>query len=234
VRKHPHVFVRRIAGLEAVDEAIGRATEMGKPALYVQGHSGPGQIAVLASINILAQVARQVAEYDSDLLVTNTHPLTYSLSQEVVQEGYMAAGRPDAYKSDNVLMLASGQFPYTAAVAGVMARTMPATIFLIGKFGAEALIMAEQGAATGAIQIAATDSLSQVPFFITTCDYTLIGEELYAASAYLSHNARMLATLKAQDFGKSMILIALPLGLVLSNVGINWIEVIFASYEKGF
>jgi hypothetical protein len=207
---------------------------MGRPALFVHGLSGVNDIAVLASINILSRLARQIAEYDSDLLVANNNPIVYSLSQEVVQEGYMAAGRPDAYNADNVVMLASEQFPYVAAIAGIMMRRRPAANFFMGFFYAESLILAEVGAATGAIQIAATDSFTQIPFFITTCDYTLMGEELYAAAAYLSRNARMLATLKAQDFGKSILLLALPVGMTLANFGVNWIEVIFTAYEKGF
>jgi hypothetical protein len=234
VRRHPDVFVRRIPGLEAVEEAIGRATEMGKPVLFVHGLTGVGDIAVLASINILGRIAREVAQYDSDLIVANTDPIVYSLSQEVVQEAYLEAGRPDAFNPDNVLMVASEQFPYVAAVAGIMARRRPAANFLMGYFYAEALILAEAGASSGAIQIAATDSFTQLPFFITTCDYTLMGEELYAASAYLSRNARMLATLKAQDLGKTVLLAALPAGMALSNVGLNWIQVIFRAYEKGF
>lgn len=234
VRRHPDVFVRRIAGLEAVDEAIGRATEMGKPVLFVHGLTGIGDIAVLASINILSRLSRQVAEYDSDLLVVNSDPIVYSLSQEVVQQAYLEAGRPDAFNPDNVFMAASRQFPYVAAVAGIMARRQPAANFFMGYFFAESLILAEAGARTGAIQIAATDAFTQLPFFITTCDYTLMGEELYAASAYLSRDARMLATLKAQDLGKAVLLAALPLGVALSNLGRNWIEVIFTAYEKGF
>jgi hypothetical protein len=234
VRHHPDVFVRRIPGLEAVDEAIGRATEMGKPVLFVHGLTGVGDIAVLASINILGRLARQIAAYDSDLLVVNNDALVYSLSQEVVQEAYLEAGRPDAYNPDNVFMVASDQFPYVAAVAGIMSRRQPAANFFMGYFFAESLILAETGAMTGAIQIAGTDSFTQLPFFITTCDYTLMGEELYAASAYLSRNARLLATLKAQDLGKSVLLAALPVGMGLSNLGLTWVKVIFTAYEKGF
>jgi len=234
VRRHPDVFVRPIAGLEAIDEAIGRATEMGKPALFVHGLSGVSDIAVLASLSILGRIARRIAEYDSDLLVVNNGPIVYAVSYEVVQEGYTEAGRPDAFNPDNVFLAASEQFPYVAAVAGIMKRRQPAANFFMGYFYAESLILAEVGATTGAIQIAATDSFLQIPFFITTCDYTLMGEELYAAGAYLSHNAKMLATLKAQDMGKAILLVALPAGTVLSNVGVNWIDVLFSAYEKGF
>ncbi len=234
VRRHPDVFVRRIAGLEAVDEAIGRATEMGKPALFVHGLTGVSDIAVLASLSILGRMARRIAEHDSDLLVVNNDPIVYSISYEVVQEGYSEAGRPDAFNPDNIFMAASQQFPYVSAVAGIMTRRRPAANFFMGYFYAESLILAEVGASTGAIQIAATDAFIQIPFFITTCDYTLMGEELYAAGAYLSHNIRMLATLKAQDMGKTVLLLVLPMGLVLSNFGLNWLSVLVTAYEKGF
>jgi len=232
VRRHPDVFVRRIAGLEAVDEAIGRATEMGKPALFVHGLTGVSDVAVLASLSILSRIARRIADYESDLLVANNDPIVYSVSYEVVQEGYTAAGRPDAFKANNVFMAASRQFPYVAAVAGMMARRRPAANFFMGYFFAESLILAEAGSMSGAIQIAATDSFTQIPFFITTCDYTLIGEELYAASAYLSREPKMLGTIKAQDVGKSILLVALLLGTALGAVGITVLQIIFTAYEK--
>jgi len=233
VHRKPDVFVRRIAGLEAVDEAIGRATEMGKPALFVHGLTGVSNIAVLASLSILGRLARRIAEYDSDLLVVNNDPIVYSVSYEVVQQGYNEAGRPDGFKPDNVFMAASRQFPYVAAVAGIMARRRPAANFFMGYFFAESLILAEAGAMTGAIQIAATDSFTQLPFFVTTCDYTLMGEELYAASAYLSREPKMLATIKAQDLGKSLLLAVLPVGTFLGTLGTNILQVIFTAYEKG-
>jgi len=65
-----------------------------------------------------------------------------------------------------------------------MLREKPAANFFMGMFYAESLILAETGNRTGAIQIAGTDADTQLPFFITACDYTLMGEELYAASAY--------------------------------------------------
>ena len=72
----------------------------------------------------------------------------------------------------------------------------------MGYFSAEALLMTETGNQVGAVQIAGTDAVTQIPFFITTCDYTLIGEELYAASAYLNREPMLLGTLKAQDYFK--------------------------------
>jgi hypothetical protein len=68
---------------------------------------------------------------------------------------------------------------------------------------------------------------SQLPFFIAACDYTLIGEELFAASAYLSREPRLLGSLKGQDLGKAVILLALIVGLLLETVGIWRVSTLF-------
>ena len=94
------------------------------------------------------------------------------------------------------------QFAYAAGVNGIMLREKPAAVFFQGKFYAESLILAETGNSIGAIQIAGTGSSSQIPFFVTACDYTLIGEEFYAASAYLSGSPEMLGSIKGQDYVK--------------------------------
>ncbi len=215
------LFVRRIAGLDAVEEAVGRATEMGKPIVYVPGLGGVSDIATIASLNILGEVAKKTAQYDSALLVPNRDPIVYTVAREMVKEAYTKAGRPDAFRSDSVFFVTDQQFAYAAAVDGLMVREKPATNFFLGTFWAESLILAETGASTGAIQIAGTDSVFQLPFFITACDYTLIGEELYAASAYLSREPLLLGSLKGQDYGKMIILVVLVLGsalLLLSKV----------------
>lgn len=229
-RRNPDMFLRKIGGLDAVDEALGRATEMGKPVLFVHGLTGMGSISTIAAISILSRIARKIADYDANLKVVNNDPIVMSVSQEVVKESYLEAGRPDAYNPDNVFLVASDQFPYVAAVGGIMTREKPAANFFIGYFFAEALILAETGATTGAIQIAGTDAYTQLPFFITTCDYTLIGEELYAASAYLSREPMLMGTLRAQDVGKGILIIILILGTVLASFGLVFITHLFEAF----
>jgi len=213
-----HLFVRRIAGLTAVEEAVGRATEMGRPILYVPGLSTITDVATIAALNILGQVAKKTAEYDTPLLVPNRDPVVFTVAQEVVKEAYSEVGRPDAYNHDSVFYLTDSQMGFASGVDGIMAREKPATNFFMGMFWAESLILAETGAATGAIQIAGTDAINQLPFFITACDYTLIGEELYAASAYLSRDPKLLGTLKGQDWSKALIVLLLLVAVALSLV----------------
>ncbi len=222
VKEGKKIFVRKIPGLAAVEEAIGRATEMGKPILYVPGLGDVDYTATIASMGILGEVAKKVAQYETPLLVVNRMPVVYTVSKEVVKEAYASVGRPDAFKEEYVRFLTDSQFGYAAAVDGLIVREKPATNFFIGHFWAEALILAETGSHSGAIQIAGTDSVMQLPFFITACDYTLIGEELYAASAYLSQNPILLSALRAQDYGKLLTIVLLILFTGLSLIfGLN-------------
>ena len=225
-RSGKEIFVRRIPGLEAVDEAIGRATEMGRSILYSLGLGRVDEVSTIASMAILGQVARRTADYETPLRVPCRDPIVMNVVREVVQTAYLDEGRPDVYNEDNVFFLTESQFAYAAGVDGIMLREKPAAIFLQGQFFAESLILAETGNSIGAIQIAGTDSEHQLPFFIAACDYTLIGEELYAASAYLSKEPMLLGSLRGQDWGKVFIFITIVLGVVLELSGINWITML--------
>ena len=222
-RSGQEVFIRRIPGLEAVNEAIGRATEMGRSILYVLGLGGVSGPATIASMNILGQVARRTADYETPLHVPCNDPIVMNVVREMVKTAYLNEGRPDSYNEDNIFFLNESQFAYAAGVDGIMLRERPAAIFLQGTFYAESLILAETGNSIGAIQIAGTDSEHQLPFLITACDYTLIGEELYTASAYLSKEPMLLGSIRGQDWGKMLIFAVIVFGVILELVGVSWI-----------
>ena len=219
-RRNPHVYLRRIAGLDAVEEAIGRSTEMGRPILYLTGSGGMSDVSTIAATVILGQVAKKVAHYETTLKVPHRDPIVMAVCQEIVKEAYVEAGRPDAFKEDTNFFVTDDQFSYTAAVDGIMLREKPAANFFMGSYFAESLLLTETGASTGAIQIAGTDSDHQLPFFVTTCDYTLIGEELYAASAYLSREPVLVGTLRGQDISKACIMSVMVIGTALATAGV--------------
>lgn len=218
--KRREVFLRRIPGLDAVDEAIGRSTELGKPILYLTGAHDMGDPSTIAAAVILGRVAKRTAAYETELMVPHRDPITMAVCQEITKQAYLEAGKPDLFKEDSNFFITSDQFSYTAAVDGIMLRKKPAANFFMGAYFAESLLLTETGASTGAIQIAGTDSDHQLPFFVTTCDYTLIGEELYAASAYLSREPIQIGTLRGQDIGKAVLLTVIGVGTLLATVGL--------------
>jgi len=216
------LYIRPIAGIQEIDNAIGRATEMGRPILFVPGLSGISDVATLAGLSILGRVAKKAAEYDTKILCPVRDYIVLPIAQEIIKEAHYEAGRPDSYDKNSAFFITTAQFAFVAGVNGIMLREKTATNFYMGMFWAEALIMTETGSGTGAIQIAGTDAVTQIPFFITTCDYTLIGEELYAASAYLAREPLMLGTLKGQDYMKLLIIVFIIIGTVLSTAQLTF------------
>ena len=147
------------------------------------------------------------------------YPIPFTIAQEMVKGGYLQAGRPEQYDPDCVQFVSPEQFAYVAAVTGIMMRDRPAAHIFLGAFFAESLLLAETGFATGAIQVAGTANASQLPFFVVACDYTLIGEELFAASAYLSGEPKLVGSLKGADLMKLVILVVVLAGCLLETLG---------------
>jgi Domain of unknown function (DUF6754) len=213
--------VRKIAGLEAVEEAVGRATEMGKPVLYVPGIDDANNIQTIYAMMILAHIAKITARYETPIIVPICKPFVVPLAEETVKQASLDAGFPEAYNPNNIRYLSDEQFAFTAGVDGIMLRERPAANLYFGSFYAESLILAETGFQTGAIQIAGTANIHQLPFFVVACDYTLIGEEFFAATAYLSREPRLIGTLKGTDYMKAVILAFLVLGVIMETVGVK-------------
>jgi len=214
-------FLRRIPGIDAIEEAIGRATELGRPVLYVPGILDIDDIQTIAGLVILENVARMTARYETPVRVPVSYPIPFAIAEEMVKSGYLNAGRPDAYDPDSVQFVSPEQFAYVAAVTGIMLRDRPGAHIFMGAFYAESLMLAETGFQTGAIQVAGTANVHQLPFFVVACDYTLIGEELFAASAYLSGEPKLVGSLKGIDLMKAVILLVIVIGCLLETQGIH-------------
>jgi hypothetical protein len=213
------MYIRRMPGIDAIEEGIGRATEMGKPVLYVPGIDELQDIQTIASMLILGQVAKTIAEYQADLIVTTAVPIVREVADEVVKAGFYQAGYPDAYRPQDIRFISSDQFAFCAGTNGIIHRQKPATNIYLGRFFAESLILAETGYINKSIQIAGTAEATQLPFFVAACDYTLIGEELFAVSAYLSRDPRLVSSLKASDYLKVALVATLLVGTAAASLG---------------
>ena len=224
-KRGEEIYLRPIAGLVALEEAVGRATEMGKSVLFVPGIQDMDQVETVCGLVILGYVASMTAKYEAGLNVPVARSIVMEAARETCKESYLKAGRPDQYYDDMVHYLTDDQFAYAAGVNGIMIREKPAACFYQGKFYAESLILAETGNSIGAIQIAGTGSPAQIPFFVTACDYTLIGEEFFTASAYLSKKPELLGSIKGQDIVKLIGMVLMILVFALNGFNqAGWIE----------
>jgi len=228
-RRGKELYIRRIAGLSAIDEAVGRATEMGRPMLFSPGLDGLG-LPTLQALSILKHITSVAAKYRTRIIVPTRDSVVYTIAEEISKEAYSAQGVPEQYNADDIRYLSDDQFAYASGVVGILNREKVASNFMFGYFYAESLILAETGHQVGAVQIAGTPAITQIPFFITAADYTIIGDEFYAASAYLSREPTLLGSLVGQDYAKAVIVFIILAGVAISSIfgmahsWLNWFK----------
>lgn len=193
--------IRRIAGLDQIDEAVGRATETARPVLMVPGIGALDGISVQA-LTIFASVVRTAVRFATPIRLLTAHPGVYGVAQEIVRDVYLSEGASERFDPDSVRFVSDRQFAFASGVAGAIQRERVAAAFLMGEFFAESLIIAENANIVGAIQVASSTQTTQTPFFIAACDYVLLGDEFYAASAYLGRVPVLLGSLVGVDWAK--------------------------------
>jgi hypothetical protein len=93
--------------------------------------------------------------------------------------------------------------------------------FFIGSWYHKAVIFTENAARVGAMMLGGTDTTHNIPFLVAICDYSIIGEELYALGAYVAEDPTVSSSLAGQDIGKFIALILIVVGSVLLTLGMS-------------
>lgn len=221
-RKMPSI--RRLAALDAIKEAVGRATETGRPVVFNNGWGGilsaEFSIQTLAGVDMLSYVAKETANMNTKLLIPLYQGATLPLVTDTVYQSYLTAGHADRFQTNvDIRYISDEQWPWISAVMGILRREKPAANILMGFFWGETLLQTESGFLSGALQIGGTAQMDAVPYFAATCDYFLIGEELYAAGAYVSGDPVQMASILSEDIIKVIVLALLITGVVLMAAG---------------
>jgi len=210
---------RGIPGIERVDEWIRVAAKLHRPVFFTPGTGSTGTPDTLAALALLEYVAKRCVEYNAGLIVANSDPQVQQVTEDLVKSAYVKAGREKEFATDMVRYISTRQFAYAAGVMGILRRERPAVNFFVGDFQAEALQIAETGRTEAIYQIGGTTNPDQLPFFATTCDQTLIGEELYTATGYLSSDPEAISELVGSDAGKIVAILLILAGAVLVTFG---------------
>jgi hypothetical protein len=224
IRRGGEVSLRTIPGLQKIDEMIGQATERDRPIMFNPGFQGLG-VELFCSLAIMGHVVRKSAKLSMPVLSPFSDPLAYAMGEEYWKDGYAAMGKDGLFPAEDCLRyLSANQAAYAASVAGWIKRERVGANLIFGMYGFESLVIAEAGQQAGAVQLACTPSFFQVPFFLMSCDYTVFGEEFYAAGAYFSRDPVLTGSLVAQDGFKFLVLfLVLASTASLTLFGNNWL-----------
>jgi hypothetical protein len=226
--KEGKINIRRIPGLDAIEEVIGRSVEMGRPVFDIVGMGNFTNIyatQTIAGLSILDYVATTCARLGAKLYAPQASVDVLPVATELVRNSYMAEGKLDELDVDEQLPYLSGtQFAWASGIIGMAARMRPAGNIMIGPFWAESMMFAETFDRVGSMQVGGTARMYQIPFFAALCDYVLIGEEMFAAGAYVSDDPQQLGSIAAQDWYKIAALIVIVVGAVLATAGVTVIK----------
>ncbi len=225
--------VRRIPAFDAIEEAVARSVEMGRPVHMTFGYgtiSSSMAPQYIAGLGVLSHVARMCGKYGAKLIATLGVPEAIATTEEIVREGYYSAGRPELFDpAYNVRYFTDQQFAYASAVQATLIRENVGANIVVGPFYAESLIFMEAGNMVNAFQIAGTARETQVPFFVLVADYSFIGEEIFAAGALASGDKETLASIRGQDIGKLLVIVLTVIGIIMLLGGfkladyLNWV-----------
>jgi len=219
------VSIRKFPAVAALSEAVGRAAEMGKPIYFSTGSLQGGSITdptqgpqFIAGISILSYVTKLCVQNGVRLDYFTSVPDTLPLAIDSIKTAYISEGHEEEFDM-SIINFNSGQSPNLTASLGYMQRERPASNIYMGGFQYETVVLGAAGNSIGAVQIAGTANASQIPFFVATCDYMLITEELFAASAEISGDPSSLGLIQVEDILKLFIIVTMTLGVLFSMAG---------------
>lgn len=228
--------LRPIAGYEVARNAIARAAESGRPLHLAPGpgaagESGTATAQTLAGLALVEPLSRQAALTGAPLLTTTGDAATLALTENVVRQGYAAAGRQgeaplmgaiaartvEGHAQGVRLLAHRDRLAYAAAAGDLIEHEGPMQSVVSGGFGPEYLLIGEAQARAGVPIVAGATDRQALATMLIAADQTLIGEEIYGAGAYLSRHAAHLASLQAQDVVRWLVILLILVGVGLAT-----------------
>lgn len=220
-RRSPAAF-RIIDAYERLNRSVGLAVENGTR-LHVS--LGRGSLvtarggSALAGLAMLRRLAQRTSVSDRPPVVTSGDASLAILSQDTLQSGYRAAGAEEQYRFTTGRLTGLTPFSYAAGALPTIHDENVSANIVLGDLGAEAGLLTEASDRQNASLIAASDNLAAQSILYASAQDPLIGEELFAAGAYVGAGAAHDASLNVQDILRWLVILAILIGAGLKVLG---------------
>ena len=221
IREGRKPVLRPIPGYDALSKYVAQAAESGRSLHISMGTGGVGTgdtAETLAGLTVLEHVAAQAALAGLKPIVTVSDPSVLPVAQDVLRNSYALHGYLEEYDPTYVRFISPDNVAYAAGVTDVLEHAEVSANIMVGTFGDEFLLMGEIGARKGIGQVGGTTSPQILPFIYASVDHALIGEEIFAAGAYLMNKTSHIASLAVQDWLRTAIIVTIVIGVLARSI----------------
>lgn len=223
IRRRSASVFREIPAFTRLKRAIGVSVEAGTRLHVSLGRGGlqateaaPG----LAGLAMLRYLTEQTSASDKPPVVSSGAADLAILSQDTLQAGYKAAYAEELYEPNTGRLTGLTPFSFAAgAIPIIEDEDVSANIF-IGHFGPEVALLTDTAERTNSPVVAGAVDPSAQALIYASAEEPLIGEELFAAGAYVNAGVAHQASLQVQDLLRWAIILVLLAGSALKLLGI--------------
>lgn len=221
-RKQLGRALRPIEAFEALEGQTGRAAESGQiihVSLGTGGVGGSDTIASLAGLSALAHLAEQGVATETPPLVTVSNPVLLALSLNVLRQAYIQGGRSSDFRWTQARLISPAPMAYALGTMDILLHEPVLANVMLGAFGPEVGLIAHAGSQAGLVQIGGSDNLPALSILHVNTDHLAIGEDLYAADAYLDRSAYKVTSLVAEDVARILLILGIIFFVLLRVLG---------------
>lgn len=212
------INLRSIQAFKHLRREIDLAVEAGKRLHISLGRGNINDLqggAAFIGLTLLDRCARAASNSDMPPITTSGDGVINILSQDTLQNTYRSLATQERYDPTNARLTGLTPLAYAAgAMPTIQDEQVSANIFA-GHFGAEVALLTEAGERNRSMTMAGSDSISAQAVLYATADEPLLGEELYAAGAYLGESLIHSASLRMQDIMRWVLVAAIIIGAIL-------------------
>ena len=222
-RNRPGQHLRYIPAFSRLGRAIGLAVEAGKRMHITLGWGGITDIrgaSALIGLTILERIARLASISDRPPVATSGDGILGILSQDTLSGTYKAIGAGFQYNPTTCRVSGLTPVSYSAGAIPVIYDEQVSATVLAGHFGSEAALITDAAERNDSLTLAGSDSITAQAVFAASAQEPLIGEELFAAGAYINAGPVHASSLRAQDIFRWVLVIAILIGAILKMLGI--------------
>jgi hypothetical protein len=222
-RRRPKPNLREIRAFARVGNAIGKAVEAGKR-LHIS--IGWGKISglqggsSLIGLSVLERISRTASISDRPPIATSGNGSLTIMSQDTLRGTLHEINADSQYDPDSGRVTGLTPYSYAAGTIPVIYDDQVSTTIIAGHFGSEVALITDASERINALSLAGSDDISAQAVLYATADEPLIGEEIFAAGAYLKAGPVHAASLHAQDVFRWVLSGIILVGALLKFFGL--------------